>query len=331
MCQVCEEINQLMEVKKDVDFILNELGIIQKADENDPFNLASLLQFEIDFAEELKENAKGVHEEAVLNLFELIESTNLDRLEQSQSALDDFQGSIQSITDDLGNKVTEANLPVIESWIEDIYQKTKNRLADDLDITRQFTITDRNAVGHLNKFQNFWLKNHYSDDLANEAKEIVLKHGLESGLGRSEVAEILKDELGDKYQDYQYWDTVASTWLNNSRTYSSLNAMSQAGIAEYIYRSVLDERTTVICESLEGTTFSVEYGLELWNEIGELDDPKEMRNINPMVNTKLNSEGNVDHYYYKQTDGSKVTMSPNNLTRGYLESHGVVFPPVHFL
>lgn len=331
MCQACRDINELLRKKRDVDWVLKQMGYISKAEADDPFDLANLLQFEVDFADQLKANAKGPHEEAVSRLFSLIDEANLDRLRESRSALQDFQQQLALISKELGMEVTEKNLPVINEWVEDIYNKTKRRLADDLAITPSLKIRDRSAIGHLSRFQNFWLQNHYADDLATQAQNIVVNYGLQDGLGRNELGDILREKLGDKFQEYHYWDTVASTWLNNSRTYSSLNAMNQAGVAEYIYNAVLDERTTVICRSLDGMTFSVNVGLDLWGQVGELDDPEKMKDINPMINERLDSEGNVQSYYYKKSDGSTVNMRTGNFSRGYLESHGVIFPPVHFL
>ena len=83
-------------------------------------------------------------------------------------------------------------------------------------------------------------------------------------------------------------------------------------------------------QQLNGMRFSVNNGLDLWRQVGELENPKEMMDINPMVNTNTDSEGNVQNYYYKKSDGSQVTIQPDQVTRSNMRNKGIIFPPVHF-
>ncbi len=64
-----------------------------------------------------------------------------------------------------------------------------------------------------------------------------------------------------------YWDVVAGSFVGRGRSFSQLSAYAEAAITSYRIVAVLDEVTTPTCRFLDGKTFSVSRGLELFDRV----------------------------------------------------------------
>ena len=159
------------------------------------------------------------------------------------------------------------------------------RQAQGLHIGADFNALDRRIVQHLATSQANFIRDEYGRRHAafsEQARQIV-SSGLERGLGRADLARELevaaRDVIGGRGSFY--WETVAGAFVANGRSYAQLSAYAEAGIDRYIIEAVLDERTTEICRFLDGKTFSVSRGLELFDRVEA--NPDGIEELNPWV------------------------------------------------
>ena len=120
--------------------------------------------------------------------------------------------------------------------------------------------------------------------LGEKARQVV-SSGLESGLGRKEVARNLAGMAHAELvgRATSYWDVVAGAFIGSGRSASQMSAYAEAGIHRYVIEAVLDEHTTEICRFLHGKTFRVEDALSRLERAAALEDPMEIKSLQPWV------------------------------------------------
>lgn len=180
----------------------------------------------------------------------------------------------------------------------------------------------------------------------------IVENGIANGLGTNEIAEELHARLGSEAtlrRSEHYWRVIASNFANRARTYSALSTMDQAGIQNYIFEAVLDERTTDQCAYLHGKRFSVKSGLKQYEAVQvatQLGDPEAIRDIQPWVRVGRDEDGNKILYtqdregnrqLVAQVDESRVGTRDEvgSFSRGMsvdeLTNAGITMPPLHGL
>lgn len=181
------------------------------------------------------------------------------------------------------------------------------------------------------------------DDLAELARETVAR-ALEEGLGRDDIGEQLATAMAGRVARSEgYWQVVSGAFVNRARTYSQLLSYEEAGISHYIFEAVLDERTTDICRFYHGQQFTVGGGIRSMNSVMSLEDPEEIRSVNPWLRTGRDEDGNRVIWFPR--DGERVRVAQvdrsgvgsrddrgsfsRELTPTQLERAGVPYPPLH--
>lgn len=181
------------------------------------------------------------------------------------------------------------------------------------------------------------------DELGVMAREVVAR-GLESGFGSEEITGQLEKQLGDRVmRSRSYWNTVAMSFTNQSRTFSQLNAYSEAGIQQYAFEAVLDEVTTDQCRFYHGKVFSVGAAVARATKLMQAKSPEEVKSLNPWVRVGSDDEGK--RILFIEREGQKVQLATVERS-GYgsrddvgdysdaaspkkLEEEGIPWPPLH--
>ncbi len=181
------------------------------------------------------------------------------------------------------------------------------------------------------------------DEVGAMAREIVA-NGMARGLGSDAIAHELDEALGDRVmRSRSYWNTVAMSFTNQARTFSQLNAFSDAGIQVYAFEAILDEVTTDQCRFYHGRTFSVGAAIAQATKLMQATDPEEVRTLNPWVRTGKDESGNrilfierggertvlaqVDRSGYGSKDDTGSYSKAVDTRR--LEEEGIPWPPLH--
>lgn len=181
-----------------------------------------------------------------------------------------------------------------------------------------------------------------SNALTKKVRKVV-EQGLKDGLGRNEIAkEIMK--VGNGYWDKRglnYARVVAANSVARARSHSSLVAYRDAGIEQLEVQAVLDEATTDICRSLDGTIISVGDAWKHNLAINDIKDPEDIGKVAPFMRTKMNREtgqrevltGSGKVYATITRSGIGVADDRGDFKQGMgakkLGKEGVSTPPYH--
>lgn len=210
--------------------------------------------------------------------------------------------------------------------------------------------TDERIAKHVTTSQanfvrgEFWRR---ADSASQRARKIVSR-GIERGLGRDDIAHELSSELAATVvgRSEAYWDVVASAFVGRARSFALLSSFSEAGIERYVFSAVLDEVTTDTCRFMDGKIFSVKAGLDLFERVEALENPEDIKQVQPWVRTGVDEKGKRVLFVYRgggaRTTVARVVESAVGLRDevgrfsktmgpGDLETNGLVMPPLHGL
>ena len=87
-----------------------------------------------------------------------------------------------------------------------------------------------------------------------------------------------------------YWEVVASAFIGQGRSFAQVSSYAEAGVQRYRIEAVLDERTTHICRLLHGKTFGVADALRKFDQVERLDQPEDIKRLQPWVRERLDGD-----------------------------------------
>ena len=136
---------------------------------------------------------------------------------------------------------------------------------------------------------------------------------------------------------------VAGAFANRSRTWGQLSSYSEAGIQRFLFEAMLDEVTTNVCRLMHGKSWAVEAGISLYERIEALENPQDIKSVQPWVRDGRDADGNsvlqigsagqfqtvarvLESGVGRQDDVGRFsqTMSDTELI-----ANGVIVPPLH--
>jgi len=146
-----------------------------------------------------------------------------------------------------------------------------------------FNIDDRRTTKELTRLHNIAIGDHYPQSVKPQVIAI-LNEAREKGLNQREAGLFLEKELSKKLGGFlqtvpksirklgqraqtNYFQMLHATNITRARGFSDLNLMGEAGIEKYIWRSIIDNRTSAICLQMNGRVFEVKTGMKQMNKI----------------------------------------------------------------
>ena len=224
----------------------------------------------------------------------------------------------------------------ITASVRGMYTGFKRVAANQLGVGFSFRQFDAAAVSALSREQPFWIGEFYTRQMSDRIRDIGDKAIVQQGLGRKEAAKLMRDVLK---QDLSwaggpaelrgvdviparfagnvkgYSEIVVSNVANRGRNMGFLSGFNDAGIERFRWNSVLDERTSQICNFLDGREFAVSTGISLMERVFDADSPEDIKEITPWK-----SEAQVRKIAGK---GSELAQSEA------LAAAGIMVPPAH--
>lgn len=213
--------------------------------------------------------------------------------------------------------------------------------------------TDARVIARAGADQALFVTDQYAvrrADFSAKAREVV-KESLELGLRNADITSLLVDLVdtaGSLNRGRNYWRVIASTFTARSRTFGQLTSLRDAEISHYIFKAVLDERTTNICRMMDGRVFATERGLELYDEVDN-GQPEDVRDVMPWVRQrKIRSgthEGKTEMFIAANGRERRVGIVETSgvgrkddagafsrtMTASALDRAGLIMPPIHAL
>lgn len=219
-----------------------------------------------------------------------------------------------------------------------------------LDVKTSLTAVDKEMVDSVASFGS-WVTDEYgrrASMFANGVDQIV-RDGMATGLRSKDIGQDIR-KLGHNVSAVQpanYWRLVASNLSNRARSYGNLRSMGDAGIVNYVFYAVMDERTTLICQMLHETVFPVSSGLGRFEELRartQAGDYTAAERLMPFTRQVRLPDGSIEVYVeppggarttlgvaLENTVGQVDTQPPMRdlLSPGELSAAGASVPPLH--
>jgi SPP1 gp7 family putative phage head morphogenesis protein len=172
------------------------------------------------------------------------------------------------------------------------------------------SMVDQSTLEWLAKDANYWyttgddvLYTGYGDKISK-----IISASTEIGYGRMEVAELLKKAFPEVLDSgYRYFDVVSSAGMVRSSSCGAVRQFEEAGIHEYEWFAMGDDRMCPTCGALNGKIFQVQNAASKVNSMMMATSPDAVKEIMPWKS-------------FSAIDG---------LDSEELEAIGVSMPPVH--
>lgn len=176
----------------------------------------------------------------------------------------------------------------------------------DANIDVAMTVRDRRAAAWLARDNLFWVREVWNQDLGQRISNTAMTTVLEGGR-TSDVAAKLKERLGQFDEPDSYWDVLANSAVVRGRSMGSVSGFNAAGVATFRFLAVNDERTSPICQTMNGKIFTLEQANAHVDAVLETNDPDELKAVSPWVQP----------------------VEVAGLSVEDLASQGVILPPLH--
>jgi len=207
---------------------------------------------------------------------------------QVKSALRDIISALSQIP-----KQDKINDDIVQSVIENsrylLSQKLQDALADDLEKINtlayktatiefdtsigiqaaNFSIKQKATVSKLTRQNLFWIGKHFGKDIDDKLVPL-LDTAIAEGYTRAQTADALKDLFKNMNRNKDYWKAFAENAMTRTRSIATIESMELHGIQKAEIVAIMDDRTSPICQELNGRIIEVPKIIEIKNQLLDL-------------------------------------------------------------
>ena len=313
MCHACD----IIAAESGIDSIAIHQAVFKSADTN-PLTMSGLYRWEKRLNKYFLVNADPVLVKARDEFLEKVDRM-LGRDTPIEAVEIEIYKEIPKSLGGLGESVISSTQKA-ERIVRDISMEVKKAREKQLAIESGYTDADTAAISSLIEYNNFWIREHFGDNITAEVKEIIARE-FTKGHERKKIVDALLDRFQNVFGGKNYWETVAASWSVQTRTLTSLRIMDEAGIDEYIFRNPNDKKTSYICKELIGRVWKVKHALDNFNQMMEMDNAEDIKNHSPWISSDKNG------LMYFKKDGEYNFI--NEMTTAELGELNILWPPRH--
>ncbi len=336
MCHLCSPIDHLdaadrLRLEQAIDWILghdDEIELAKKREKN-PLVTKDLVSFEVNLSDALRKVAIEQGDYAMEIIGNLLDTS----FEMTDAAAAELIKQVSVIWPKYGAIIADSAIPVTEETAQEIMRLTRKYIALKpeysslpVDWEKAFTLRDEKALEAMARKPAMWIGDYYSGPKIEQARGIV-ESAMAQGLGRDQTAELLKAQLGASFEDYRYWDSLASFTSTRARTWSCLTSMQEGGYDTYGILTAGDERTCPLCISMSKYEFKVAKAISTMESLFGLDAPEEAKARAPLLAwDESRNDGDGEAYYMK---GGRANYIGDRSGES-LQNSGLGILPIHF-
>lgn len=322
---------------------------IERGRSLDPTNVDDFVRIETSLSTILKRKARPAQEDAIIRIGAALKNPPV-----TPGGISEFQAAIRDEVLGMAGPTAEATKETVKGSTRSVYTRTRSALRRRAGlgaIGTTFQGEDFEAVRFMQRQNTFFVRDSFGavSDAASARARRIVGDGLEKGLGSKEIAATLEREILDRLRKKGYMETLATMFVNRSRTSSELNAFSQVGVELFVFRAVLDESTTDICSFLDGRTFSVGKAKAAMQAAGSLPQPEDIAFTMPFLRQmtiKKRSGERVKAIGFLTEGGKKRIVAEvlksnigqagpggefkQRMTEAQMQNSGIGPPPAHF-
>lgn len=249
-------------------------------------------------------------------------STAIDWSRMSDKAIEEAVEEVADLVSGLPSGFAKGVELVLNEEGARVVDQTHRGLAErhrSFRVDPSWAQTNEQAVEALSETTSLFFSEEYerqAERFTDRARGVVAS-GLEDGLGSEDIGEELRREFADTAIHRSYWDTVAAVHVSRSRSFSSAATYAENGVTKYEIVAIMDNRTTPICQELNGKTFEVKAALDQFDKIEDVKTLDQLKRTSPMLRLRA---------------GRPVLPSgePMPSTVEALTAAGVLMPPYHY-
>jgi len=214
-----------------------------------------------------------------------------------------------------GIQLTDDDKDLLLPALRGSYKLGLKEMSTAANVSMSFGVADADAIAGLNRNGIYWVGKHYGDVIPQGViddvlREMVLEKGYGAEAAGEKLASMFKNAVFKRSESY--WKGFSHVITTRARTFGSLSTMVNIEVEEYEYVNPMDERTSPVCEALNGTIFRVEHAIDLRDRLLQAQDPEEWKAIAPWVKVS------------DITDATGALLSAPELV-----AMGVIMPPQH--
>lgn len=258
-------------LKRLVETTLEELGLVQKQEPG-----YSHIRLELELAELLK----SIWEEHVVRAL----GKAVERVRAARENLEnEVAAAMEVFREELGESLAAKSRSGLEKLLYAAYRLGREEIGQEALIRVAFDQQDRWTLDALNTHSIYWVGSYYDRFLGFRITGIA-DDLLRQGLGRKELADALRVQLGETLAEgYSYWDVLASAVIQRSRAIGGVNSLVAADVKSYRILAMLDERTCPVCRVMDGKVFTISHAVELRDRLLQATSPEDVKNIAPWI------------------------------------------------
>lgn len=187
-------------------------------------------------------------------------------------------------------------------------------------VSVSFDLVDEKAVKALQEQELMWIGGVY-DGIAPTIRE-ALDPALIAGLDRAAAGKLVADAIARSLEDVSvpdsfagssasYFEGLAANSMTTARVSGQLGSFSRLGIVRYEIVNPMDNRTTLLCQELNGTVFYVKDGMDQLADVQAASTPTQYKSAHPWLSL------------------SQVKSLKSKGTKA-MAAAGLSFPPYHW-
>jgi hypothetical protein len=127
----------------------------------------------------------------------------------------------------------------------------------------------------------YYTNNHFNTVILPELERRVDDLFNSETLDQPQIDDVI-DYIGDRLQSVPYWRVVANAAASRGYHYGAMKAGELLGVTSYRIQAVLDERTSAICQYMDGKEFDLSDAVDLLEEAA-FGSPDDVKNITPWL------------------------------------------------
>lgn len=268
-----------------IDDLLARALMIQRVhDDPIPFELAMIAHLSEEFQVRVRELLSSPEVQALIA--SMANPANHVTLEGvGQQVAGDLLEEFHAIAGvHLGDDFAAAVRSVVGEEIEALYRASRQASGSPLGLAADaFSLVDQQSVTALHNNSMYWIQGNYSRNV-REGIERATAEAIAGGQGRVALAEELQRRFRGQFDlTDNHWTTISSASLNRSRNIAQIRTYQEAEVTHYTINAVLDRRTSEICNSMDGRTFSVASAVRVITEVENAGDPEAVKDSMPWL------------------------------------------------
>lgn len=245
-----------------------------------------------------------------------------------------YQSMVSVLGKELATVVKPQDIKRLTVLTDKLYKTLKKAEINVLDAKYKITNLDRGAIKALSREGPFWTGKFYDTHLSAKIRDVGYKTAVESGLGRVDAGKAMEKVLKRNFAlqggtlvesvvpaTYagnvgNYTRLIAANVAQRSRVYSSVSAMADAEFKRYQFSAVMDERTSEVCQEMNGRVFSVKNAVATVEQAANAESPEAFKEAHPWPK-------NAQSIRDIAGTGTPAQQSAN------LENSNIALPPLH--